>query len=109
MRGGRNLEPPQVGSPDAHHFKPLPFPPHVKSRIGVLGLLQNVVIADAKHVQVLLLSEKRLALVILFPAIIVTSPIDLDDEGGLVAEEIHDIGTDRLLATEFQAGEASAT
>jgi hypothetical protein len=35
----------------------------------------------------------------------VTSPIDLDDEGDLVAQEIHDVGTDRLLAAEFQSGE----
>ena len=34
-----------------------------------------------------------------------TSPIDLDDEGDLVAKEIHDAGTDRLLAAEFQSGE----
>ncbi len=38
-----------------------------------------------------------------------TSPIDLDDEADFVAEEIHDLGTDRLLAAEFQSGETPTT
>jgi len=32
-----------------------------------------------------------------------------DDEGDLVAEEIHDVRTDRLLAAEFQSGETPCT
>jgi len=41
--------------------------------------------------------------------LIMTPSIDLDDEADFVAEEIHDVGTDRLLATEFQSGETPTT
>jgi len=64
------------------------------------------VVADPQHLKSLLPPEERLSLGVFLPSIIMTSPIDLDDEGDLVAEEIHDVRTDRLLAAEFQSGES---
>jgi hypothetical protein len=51
-------------------------------------ILQDIVIADPKHVKSLLLPEESLSLGIFLPPLIMTSPIDLDDEGDLVAEEL---------------------
>jgi len=74
-----------------------------------LGFLQDIVIADPEHLKSLLLLEESFSLRILLPPLIMTSPIDLDDEADFVAEEIHDVGTDRLLAVEFQSGETPTT
>ncbi len=57
----------------------------------------------------LLLLEESFSLGIFLPPLIMTSPIDLDDEADFVAEEIHDLGSDRLLAAEFQSGETPIT
>ena len=61
------------------------------------------------HLKSLLLLEESFSLGIFLPPLIMTSPIDLDDEADFVAEEIHDLGTDRLLAAEFQSGETPTT
>jgi len=45
----------------------------------------------------------------IFLPLIMTSPIDLDDEADFAAEEYHDVGTVRLLAAEFQSGETPTT
>jgi hypothetical protein len=73
-----------------------------------LGILQDIVVADPKHLKSLLLPQESLSLGIFLPAIIMTSPIDLDDEADFMAEEIHDVGTNRLLTAEFQSGQTSA-
>jgi len=45
----------------------------------------------------------------IFLPLIMTSPIDLDDEADFAVEEIHNVGTDRLLAAEFQSGKTHTT
>jgi hypothetical protein len=67
-----------------------------------LGFRQDIIIADPKHRKSLLLPEESLSLGIFLPAVIMTSTIDLDNEGDLVAEEIHDVATHWLLAAKFQ-------
>jgi len=56
--------------------------------------------------QSVLLPEESLSPGVFLAAIIMTSPIDLNDEANVVAEKIHDVRTNRLLAVEFQSGES---
>jgi len=74
-----------------------------------LGFLQDVVIADSKHLKSLLPAKESLSLRVFLPPVVMTSAIDLDHEADLVAEEIDDVGTERLLAAEFQSGETPPT
>ena len=74
-----------------------------------LGFLQDIVIADPKHLKSLLLLEESVSLGIFLSPLIMTSPIDLDDEADFVTKEIDDVRTDRLLTAEFQSGQTPTT
>jgi hypothetical protein len=74
-----------------------------------LGLIQDIIIADPKHLESLLASQESASSGIFLGPLIMTSSIDLHYEADLVTKEIHDVGTDRLLPAKFQSGEARST
>ena len=72
-----------------------------------LAIVEDIIVPDSKDLQAGDRFEILLALVVLKAPIIMAPTIELDDQSMGTAIEVHDIGADGMLASEFHATQSA--
>jgi hypothetical protein len=75
----------------------------------ILAIVQDIIVCDSKNPQSCNRFKIVLALEVFYAAIVMAPAIELDDQSVGAAIEIHHIGPNGVLASEFRAAQSAIT